>query len=129
MGSAISSAKMPASEAFAQAYLKKWGEPIEAGHGISPSYESVYLLAEAIERAGSIDADAIVAELQKTDRVGVMGRIKFDEGHQVVYDMDPETSAVAAVIQWNDDGSRTIVFPTSIAEGDIKLPPGLKPAK
>ena len=57
-----------------------------------------------------------------------MGRIRFDDGHQVVYDMDPETSAVAAVIQWNDDGSRSIVFPTSIADGTIKLPAGLKSA-
>lgn len=129
MGSAISTAKVPKSKTFAEAYQKKWGVPIEAGHGISPSYESVYLLAEAIERAGSVDADAIVAELKKTDRIGVMGRIKFDDGHQVVYDMDPETSAVAAVIQWNDDGSRTIVFPPSIADDMIKLPAGLKPAK
>ena len=129
MGSAISSAKVPGSVAFAEAYEKKWGVPIEAGHGISPSYESVYLLAEAIERAGSVDADAIVAELKKTDRVGVMGRIKFDEGHQVVYDMDPEKAAVAAVLQWNNDGSRTIVFPPSIADGKIQLPAGLKSAK
>ncbi len=129
MGSAISSAKMPKSVAFAKAYQKKWGVPIEAGHGISPSYESVYLLAEAIERAGSVAADAIVAELKKTDRVGVMGRIKFDEGHQVVYDMDPDSSAMAAVIQWNNDGSRSIVFPPSIADGKINLPAGLKSAK
>jgi len=65
MGSAISSAKMPKSTAFVEAYQKKWGVPIEAGHGISPSYESVYLLAEAIERAGSVEADAIVEELKK----------------------------------------------------------------
>ncbi len=129
MGSAISSGKVPASKSFAEAYEKKWGGPIEAGHGISPSYESVYLLAEAMERAGSVDADAVVAELKKTDRVGVIGRIKFDEGNQVVYDMDPETSAVAAVIQWNDDGSRSIVFPASIADGTIKLPAGLKAAQ
>lgn len=129
LGSAISSDKVPKSKAFAEAYEKKWGVPIQAGHGISPSYESVYLLAEAIQRAGSVDADAIVAELKKTDREGVMGRIKFDEGHQVIYDMNPETSAVAAVIQWNDDGSRTIVFPASIAAGTIQLPAGLKPAK
>ncbi|MEN8245229.1 MAG: ABC transporter substrate-binding protein [Thermodesulfobacteriota bacterium] len=129
MGSAISSDKMPKSKVFIEAYEKRWGVPIEAGHAISPSYESVYLLAEAIERAGSVDADAIVAELKKTDRVGVMGRIKFDEGHQVIYDMDPAEAAVAAVIQWNDDGSRTIVFPPAIAEGKIKLPAGLKAAK
>jgi branched-chain amino acid transport system substrate-binding protein len=128
LGSAIATAKVPASQAFADAYKKKYGVPIEAGHGISPSYEAVYLLAEAIERAGSLDADAVVAELEKTDRMGVMGRIKFDDGHQVVYDMNPEESAVAAMIQWNDDGSRTIVFPASIADGQIKLPAGLKPA-
>ncbi len=129
LGSAISSSKVAESKAFTDAYLKKWGVPIEAGHGISPSYESIYLLAEAIERAGSVNADAIVAELKNTDRAGVMGRIKFDEGHQVVYDMDPATSAVAAVIQWNNDGSRNIVFPPSIADGMIKLPAGLKSAK
>ncbi|HSO18395.1 MAG TPA: hypothetical protein VLT88_02995, partial [Desulfosarcina sp.] len=107
---------------------KRWKDPIEAGHGISPSYESVYILAEAIERAGTLDADALVAELEKTDRRGAMGRIQFDEGHQVVYDMDPEQAAVAAMIQWNGDGSRTIVFPAAIADGEIQLPAGLKPA-
>jgi branched-chain amino acid transport system substrate-binding protein len=129
MGSAVSSDKMPLSKAFDAAYRKKWGKPIEAGHGPAPSYESVYILAEAIERAGSLDADAIVAELKKTDRQGIMGRIRFDEGHQVIYGMDPKETAVAAVLQWNADGSRTIVFPPAIADGQIKLPAGLKPAK
>ncbi len=126
MGSAISTDKVPASQAFTEAYRKRWGVPIEAGHGISPAYESIYLLAEAIERAGSVDADAIVAELEKADRVGVMGRIKFDAGHQVVYDMDPKLSAVAAVTQWTSGGVRNIVFPPSIADNKIKLPAGLK---
>ncbi len=129
MGSAVSSDKVPKSVAFAKAYEAKWGSPIEAGHGIAPSYESVYILAEAIERAGSVDADAIVSEMEKTDRDGVMGRIKFDEGHQVIYDMDPATSAVAAVLQWNNDGTRAIVFPPAIADGEIQLPAGLKAVK
>jgi branched-chain amino acid transport system substrate-binding protein len=128
LGSAVASSKVPASVAFIEAYEKKYGSPVEAGHGISPSYESVYLLAGAIERAGSLDADAIVAELEKAERRGVMGLIKFDDGHQVVYDMDPDKAAVAAMIQWNDDGSRSIVFPTSIADDEIELPTGLKPA-
>jgi len=129
MGSAISSEKMPLSVAFEKAYKKRWGESLEAGHGPAPSYESVYILAEAIERAGSLDADAIVAELEKTDRIGVIGRIKFDEGHQAIYDMDPENSAIGAVFQWNSDGSRTIIFPQALADGKIRLPEGLTPAK
>ena len=58
-----------------------------------------------------------------------MGRIRFDEGHQVVYDMDPADSAVAAVVQWNKAGERTIVFPPSLADGEIQLPEGLTAVK
>ena len=79
-------------------------------------------MKEAIERAGSLDADAIVAEIEKTDRKGVMGRIKFDEGHQVIYGTDPAETAVGAFFQWAEDGTRKIVYPKSIAEGEIVLP-------
>ncbi|MCX5882367.1 MAG: ABC transporter substrate-binding protein [Deltaproteobacteria bacterium] len=129
MGSAIGSPKVPKSVAFQEAYAKQFGSPIEAGHGPGPAYDSVYILADAIQRAGSIDADAIVAELVKTDRMGVLGRVKFDAGHQVIYDMNPEESAVAAIFQWTAEGKRRIVFPTSLAEGKIMLPSGLTSAK
>ncbi len=129
IGSAIASPKLPGSEAFYNKYKQVYKKELQAGHGPAPSYESVYILAEAIERAGSLEPDAIVAELQMTDRMGVMGRIKYDEGHQVVYGFDPQETAVAAVFQWTDDGRRLIVFPESIAEGKIQLPPGLKSLK
>ncbi len=129
LGSAIGSPKVPASLEFYNKYEKTYGKPLQAGHGPAPAYESVYILAEAIERAGSLDPDAIVAELQKTDRMGVMGRIKYDEGNQVVYGNDPQESALAAVFQWTEDGQRKIVFPESIAEAKIQLPAGLKSLK
>jgi branched-chain amino acid transport system substrate-binding protein len=129
LGSAIDSPKVPKSVEFYNKYEKTYGKALQAGHGPAPAYESVYILAEAIERAGSLDPDAIVAELQKTDRMGVMGRIKYDEGNQVVYGNDPKETAVAAVFQWTEDGKRRIVFPESIAEAKIKLPPGLKSLK
>jgi branched-chain amino acid transport system substrate-binding protein len=129
LGSAIDSPKVPKSVEFYNKYEKTYGKALQAGHGPAPAYESVYILAEAIERAGSLDPDAIVAELQKTDRMGVMGRIKYDEGNQVVYGNDPGETAVAAVFQWTEDGKRQIVFPESIAEAKIKLPPGLKSLK
>jgi branched-chain amino acid transport system substrate-binding protein len=129
LGSAIDSPKVPSSVKFYSNYQKTYGKPLQAGHGPAPAYESVYILAEAIERAGSLDPDAIVAELQKTDRMGVMGRIKFDEGHQVVYGMDPKETAVGLVFQWTEDGKRKIVFPEPIAEATIQLPPGLKSLK
>ena len=129
LGSAIYSPKVAKSQVFYEKYKKAYGKEIQGGHGPAPSYESVYILKEAIERAGSLEADAIVAELEKTDREGVMGRIKYDAGHQAVYGFDPKETAVSAVVQWTDDGRRVIVFPDSIAEAKIQLPPGLKSLK
>jgi len=129
MGSAVASPKIPQSVEFLKAYQKKFGKPMEAGHGPAPTYESVYILKEAIERAGSLDPDALVAEIKKTDRTGVMGRIRFDDGHQVIFGNDPKESAVASVFQWTDKGERVNVYPEAIADAKIKLPAGLKAAK
>ena len=129
MGSAIDSPKIPKSVEFYNKYEKKYGKALQAGHGPAPAYESVYILAEAIERAGSLDPDAIVAELEKTDRMGVMGRVKYDEGHQAIFGSDPQETAVGTVFQWTEDGKRKIVFPESIAEAKIQLPPGLTSLK
>ena len=129
LGNAVASPKVPKSEAFDADYKKNYGKEVQSGHGVSPAYASVFILAEAIERAGSLDPDAIVAEVAKTDRMGVMGRIKFDQGHQVVYGMDPKETAVGVVFQWTEKGQRKIVFPESMAEAKIQLPPGLKSLK
>jgi len=129
MGSAIASDKLPKSVEFYNKYKKLFGKELQAGHGPAPAYESVYILAEAIERAGSLDPDAVAAQIKKTDRMGIMGRIRFDAGNQVIYGFDPKETAVAAVFQWTDDGKRRIVFPESLAETKINLPKGLKAAK
>ncbi len=121
--------KVPKSVEFYNNYEKKYGKPIEAGHSPAPAYEMVYVLKEAIERAGSIDGDKVVAELEKTDRMGAMGRIRFNDGHQVVYGEDPNETAMGCMIQWRAPGKRVIVYPESVAEGKIQLPEGLKSAK
>jgi branched-chain amino acid transport system substrate-binding protein len=129
MGSGIPVKKYaPAAEFYAK-YEKKYGKPLEAGHGPAPSYDAVYILAEAVERAGTLDADKLVAALEKTDRKGVIGRIKFDAGHQVIYGNDPAKTAMAVVAQWTEKGKRVIVYPKSIAEGKIELPSWVKSAK
>ncbi|MBM4313421.1 MAG: amino acid ABC transporter substrate-binding protein [Deltaproteobacteria bacterium] len=129
LGSAMGASKLPASTDFMNKYHKKFGQEIQAGHGPAPSYESVYILKEAIERAGSLDSDAIVAGLKKTDRRGVMGRIRYDEGNQAVYGFDPAETSVSVVSQWTDGGKRVVVFPDSLAENTIQLPAGLKSLK
>jgi branched-chain amino acid transport system substrate-binding protein len=131
LGSAIGSKKVPLSMEFQNTYEKRWGgyPSGTGGHGASPSYEAVKVLAEAIERAGSLEADAVVSALEKTDRMGVMGRIKFDEVHQVPYGLDFREAAIGAGIQWTETGNRVIVYPPILAEGKIQLPKGLKSAK
>ena len=106
---------------FYRAYRIKYGREIEAGHGPAPAYESIYILAEAIERADSLEPDKIVAALESTDRTGVMGRIRFHRGHQVIFGNDPAEDALACVFQWRKDGQRKIVYPLSVAEGEIEL--------
>jgi branched-chain amino acid transport system substrate-binding protein len=120
--------KIPASVEFWNKYKDRYGTPIEAGHSPAPAYEMVYVLKEAIERADSVDGDAVVAELEKTDRTGAMGRIRFNEGHQVVYGEDPAETALGCMFQWQD-GDRVVVYPESVAEGKIRLPEGLKAVK
>lgn len=127
IGSAIPASKYAPAKEFYEKYAKKYGKPMEAGHGPAPSYDAVYILAEAIERAGTLDPDKLVAELEKTDRKGVIGRIKFDDGHQVIYGDDPAKTAAACVAQWTNDGKRVIVFPAALAEGKIQLPEWMKP--
>ena len=110
---------------FYNAYTKKWGVEPE-GLGTSSSYMAVYVLRDAIERAGSLDSDKVVAELEKTDIMGVYGRLRFDpKSHQVIPALDPKEGAVGSILQWQA-GKRVVVYPKSIAKGSIQLPPWMK---
>ena len=110
---------------FYDAYTKMWGVEPE-GLGTSSSYMAVYVLRDAIERAGSLDSDKVVAELEKTDVMGVYGRLRFDpKSHQVIPATDPKEGAVGSILQWQD-GKRVVVYPKSIATGSIQLPPWMK---
>jgi branched-chain amino acid transport system substrate-binding protein len=110
---------------FVEAYTKRWKVEPE-GYGTSSSYMAVYTLKDAIERAGSVDSDAVVSALEKTDLMGVYGRIKFNlKNHQVIPSVDPNEGAVGTIFQWQA-GKRVVVFPPKIAMGEIKLPPWMK---
>lgn len=63
------------------------------------TYSAVYILAEAAERAGTLDTDAVIVELEKTDRTGAAGRIVFDDAHDVIWGPGYVT---AVGIQWQD---------------------------
>jgi len=114
----------PRSQAFVAAYAKSYGEDVRnkmSGHGPGPSYDAVHVLAAAISRAGTLDADAVVAQLEKTDMDGAIGKITFNKNHQVPYGEDAKTSATSLAFQWRG-GKRVVVYPEAAAEGQIELP-------
>ena len=120
---------VPKSVAFNENYGKKWGEKARtelSGHGPGPSYDAVYIMADAIERAKTVEPDAVVKALEQTDMQGVVGRIKFGKDHQVVYGFDPKETALGCGFQWVKPGKRVVVFPEVVAEGKIQLPPYMK---
>jgi len=118
---------IPQAEKYIDAYKKAFGGVEPGLTWVAPtSYQVVYILKDAIERAGSIDANAIIAALEKTDMLGIYGRIKFDpKSHQIVYSMDPAEGAVTTWVQWVD-GKRVAVYPPKVATDTIKLPAWMK---
>jgi branched-chain amino acid transport system substrate-binding protein len=114
----------PKAMEFYNAFLKRWNVPPRSTGCVS-GYESMYVLKDAIERAGKLDNDAVIAALEKTNLEAVRGTIRFNENHQIVYGNDPKTSVLGCWIQWQD-GERVQVFPEVAAMGEIKLPPWMK---
>jgi branched-chain amino acid transport system substrate-binding protein len=114
----------PKAMEFYNAFLKRWNVPPRSTGCVS-GYESMYVLKDAIERAGTLDNDAVIAALEKTNLEAVRGTIRFNENHQVIYGYDPKTSVLGCWVQWQD-GERVQVFPEVAAMGEIKLPPWMK---
>ena len=119
---------LPKSVQFNRAYGQKYGEEMRmrlSGHGPGPSYDAVYVVAAAVERAGTLDPDRVAEEIRKTDMEGVIGRIRFNDKHQVVYGGLPQQTAISLAFQWRAPGRRVVVFPELAAEDGIRLPAGL----
>ncbi len=98
------------------------------------TYDSVYITAEAIERAGSTDPDAIIAEIEATDRTLAQGHYYFPYGmNNPVPDDEPawmwhQWPDAAVVIQQyfevgQDPDDAAVVFPPAFQTHDTALIP------
>jgi len=120
---------VPKSMTFNENFGKKWGEEARkrlSGHGPGPSYDAVYIIANAFEQAKTVEPDAVVKAIEQTDMQGVVGRIRFSKDHQVVYGFDPKETALGVGFQWKKPGVRVPIFPEVVAEAKIELPPYMK---
>ncbi len=81
---------------FIAKFLEKYGQLPNYN---ADTYSAVYILKEAVERAGTLDTDSVIVELEKTDFISAAGRIVFDETHDIIW----APGYVTAVgIQWQD---------------------------
>jgi len=132
VGATLALKKLPKTGEFLNKFKKKYGDLPEPPAVNSSAYDSVFILAQAIERAGSLDADKLVAALEQTDYRGVSGRIRFNkETHTAIFgDKDPNETGIAVVFQWQRDAAKQLVrvpiYPEFLAEGKIILPPWMK---
>jgi branched-chain amino acid transport system substrate-binding protein len=107
---------------FFDEYRKRFKESPNYTAG---TYEAVHILADAITKAGSLDPDKIVPELEKTDRNGTAGRLVFTDTHDVTWGPKFVTSVGT---QWQD-GKNMCVWPINwegiTYEGSVpyKIPP------
>nr|WP_228749714.1 ABC transporter substrate-binding protein [Bradyrhizobium sp. BR 10261] len=115
----------PKSVPFAENFKKKYGNyPSYAGY---TAYDEVYYIADAVKRAGSLDADKLVDALEKTDWEGTIGRVQFygkDDPftHSIKYGRGLITGLM---LQWQD-GKQSAVWPKEVAKVDIKFPSFIK---
>jgi branched-chain amino acid transport system substrate-binding protein len=69
--------KLPKGEEFKAKFKQKFGTDVQI---YSPySYDAVYIIADAIKRAGSVDRAAVAAAVPATNLNGLTGQITFDE--------------------------------------------------
>jgi branched-chain amino acid transport system substrate-binding protein len=111
---------------YYNAFKKRWNVPPRSTGCVS-AYEALYVLKDAIERAGTVDDEPLIGALEKTNLPAVRGTIRFDQNHQIIYGYDPKTSVLGNWVQWQN-GERVTIFPQAAAMGTIKMPPWLKKA-
>ncbi len=95
--------KMEKGADFQKRYQDRFNAPVQI---YAPfTYDAVMVIADAIKRAGSTDAAAILAEMPKTNYQGVIGNIAFDEkgdmkeGTITLYDYKDKKKSVLDVVK------------------------------
>src|SRR6059058_2994677 len=115
----------PRTLPFVDAYVKKFGNnPSYSGY---TSYDEVYMIAEAVRKAGSTDSDKLVAAMEQTDYVGTIGRIAFKpKGDPHVHGLRTGPGYITGLmLQWQD-GKQVNIWPKNLAAGTMKFPAFIK---
>lgn len=115
----------PRTPAFYQAYVKRFG--VDPAFTAYPTYDTMYMLKHAITRAGTTRADPLVKSIEKTNFVGVCGRIRFHGRadkltHGLVFSANPRKGMALLALQWQH-GKQVVLWPKRLAQGKFQVPP------
>jgi branched-chain amino acid transport system substrate-binding protein len=110
---------------FVDAFVKKYGNtPSYAGY---TAYDEVYMIADAIKRAGSTDGDKLVTAMEATDYVGTIGRVQFlPKGDPHVHGLKIGKGLITGLLlQWQG-GKQVNMWPANLAQGKVTFPAFVK---
>jgi branched-chain amino acid transport system substrate-binding protein len=81
------------------------------------TYDAIHMLKAVIEKEGSLDADKLVAAIEKVEHIGTGSIVTFDKRHDLVWAVG-KTAGIA--VQWQD-GQKVPFWPPTVK--------GMKPFK
>jgi branched-chain amino acid transport system substrate-binding protein len=117
----------PKTIPFTEAYEKRFGAtPAYDGY---TAYDDVYIIADAVAKAGSTNPDKMVTALEQTDYVGTLGRVEFyGKDSPFTHAMKVGPGFVTGVaIQWQN-GKQVCVWPSNICHAKLVFPSFIKMA-
>ncbi len=115
----------PKTIPFIKRYEKRFHE--SPAYNAYSTYDALFILKQAIERAKSTKPDALVRSLEKTNYVGVQGREQFYNRHaRFAHGLKYGPGFLTGVaIQWQH-GKQVIVWPKKVATGKVQVPSFVK---
>jgi branched-chain amino acid transport system substrate-binding protein len=105
--------------------VKTFGNtPSYAGY---TAYDDVYIIADAIKRAGRLDSDGLVDAMEKTDTVGTIGRVEFlPKGDPHVHGLRTGAGFITGLmLQWQK-GGQVNMWPAALTNGKLEFPSFIK---
>ncbi len=112
-------ALMPEEKPFNENYIKKY--KVIPEYASSYTYDAVYLLKAAAEKANSTEPDLLTDALEKSDHNGVAGRWVFDRASH--HSRFGPGYRQLMMVQWQNNGKLCAVWPEETKTCDYILPP------
>jgi branched-chain amino acid transport system substrate-binding protein len=97
----------PKTQAFMKAFRERYKK---APTYNAATYDAIMLLKTVVEQERTLDADKLVAAIEKTENVGTGGVQSFDKKHDLVWAVG-KTTGIA--VQWQD-GKKVAFWPSNL---------------